>query len=218
VSRRARAIAFLVAALICALLAATVAGRYRSRLDARYGPLRPVVVATSELAAGEPIGSDRAATALAVRRVPQRFVPPGALARPTDALGRAPGAPIPAGSYLLGAQLIVPRPKEPPAQGVGSGLRPVQVAVAGAEALTIDGGAPEGRPVDVVVSRQAGLGRSASAHIAASAVKLLALSAPAAPGESWNATLAVTEQQALSLIAAQSAGREIRLLPRARPG
>jgi hypothetical protein len=45
-------------------------------------------------------------------------------------------------------------------------------------------------------------------------VKLLALSAPAGPGEAWNATLAVTEQQALSLIAAQSAGREIRLLPR----
>ena len=63
--------------------------------------------------------------------------------------------------------------------------------------------------------RQAGLGRSAHAHIAASAVKLLALAAPAGPGEAWSATLAVTEQQALSLIAAQSGGREMRLLPRA---
>jgi Flp pilus assembly protein CpaB len=89
----------------------------------------------------------------------------------------------------------------------------VQVAVAGAEALTVGGGVPEGRRVDVVVSRQAGLGRSARAHIAASAVKLLALAAPTEPGEPWSATLAVTEQQALSLIAAQSAGREIRLLP-----
>ena len=85
--------------------------------------------------------------------------------------------------------------------------------VAGAEALTVGGAAPEGRRVDVVVSRQAGLGRSASAHIAVSAVKLLALASPAEPGEGWSATLAVTEQQALSLIAAQSAGREIRLLP-----
>jgi Flp pilus assembly protein CpaB len=213
VSRRARAIAFLIAALICAVLAATVAGRYRSRLDARYGPLRPVVVATSELAAGEPIATERAGVALAVRRVPQSFVPPGALTRPADALGRAPGATIPAGSYVLGAQLVLPRAKERPAPGVGAGLRPVQVAVAGAEALTIDGNPPEGRRVDVVVSRQAGLGRSARAHIAASAIKLLALAAPAGPGEPWNATLAVTEQQALSLIAAQSAGREIRLLP-----
>jgi Flp pilus assembly protein CpaB len=214
VSRRARALAFLIAALICAVLAATVAGRYRSRLDARYGPLRPVVVATSALAAGEPIGAERAQSALAVRRVPASFVPPGALTQPADALGRAPTAAILAGSYVLGGQLAIPHAKEPPAPGVGIGLRPLQVAVAGAEALTVGGNPPEGRRVDVVVSRQGGLGRSASAHIAATAVKLLALAAPASPGEPWNATLAVTEQQALSLIAAQSAGREIRLLPR----
>jgi Flp pilus assembly protein CpaB len=213
VSRRARALAFLVAALVCALLAATVAGRYRSRLEAQYGPLRPVVVATSELQAGEPIGVERAQAALSVRRVPASFVPPGALTRPADALGQAAGATIPAGSYVLGAQLAVPRAKKAPAAGVGLGLRPVEVSVAGAQALTVGGAAPEGRRVDVVVSRQAGLGRSASAHIAASAVKLLSLAAPAEPGEGWSATLAVTEQQALSLIAAQSAGREIRLLP-----
>ena len=212
-SRRARALAFLIAALICAALAATVAGRYRSRIEAQYGPLRPVVVATTELAEGEPIGPDRAQAGLAVRRVPASFVPPGALSRSGDALGRAPAARIPAGSYLLGAQLVVPQAKEPRAPGVGAGLRPLQLPVAGAEALTVGDAAPQGRRVDVVVSRQAGLGRSASAHIAASAVKLMALAAPVGPGEPWNATLAVSEQQALSLIAAQSAGREIRLLP-----
>jgi Flp pilus assembly protein CpaB len=215
VSRRTRALVFLIAALVCAVLAATVAGRYRSRIEARYGPLRPVVVATSELRAGQPIGVDRAGSALSVRRVPASFIPPGALVRPADALGRAPGATIPAGSYLLGAQLAVPGPDAPRAPGVGDGLRPVEVAVAGAQALTVGGEAPEGRRVDVVVSRQAGLGRSARAHIAASAVKLLALAAPGGAGESWSATLAVTEQDALALIGAQSAGREIRLLPRA---
>ena len=86
--------------------------------------------------------------------------------------------------------------------------------MAGAGALTVGGGSPEGTRVDVVVSRQAGLGRSAEARIAATGVKLLALRSPAGPGEGWTATLAVTEQQALSLIGAQSAGREIRLLPR----
>jgi Flp pilus assembly protein CpaB len=75
-------------------------------------------------------------------------------------------------------------------------------------------GSPEGSRVDVVVSRQAGLGQSASARIAATGVRLLALQSPPGPGEGWSATLAVTEQQALSLIGAQSAGREIRLLPR----
>jgi len=214
VSRRARALAFLVAALVCAVLAATVAGRYRSRLEARYGPLRPVVVTRAELAAGETIGVQRVRAALALRRVPATFIPPGALTHPADALGRAPGATVPAGSYLLGAQLNLPTTDRPRPPGVGRGRRPVEVAVAGAGALTVGGGAPEGTRVDVVVSRQAGLGRTARAYIAATAVKLLALQAPGGAGESWSATLAVTEQQALDLIGAQSAGREIRLLPR----
>jgi Flp pilus assembly protein CpaB len=213
VSRRARALVFLIAALVCAALAATVAGRYRSRLEARYGPLRPVVVATAELSAGRPISAKRAATALSVRRIPASFVPPGTLTRPEDALGRAPGATVPAGSYVLGAQLAVPQTAAPPAPGVEDGLRPVVVTVAGAQALTVGGSTPEGERVDVVVSRQAGLGRSARAYIAASAVKLLALQGPGGPGESWSATLAVTREQALTLIGAQSAGREIRLLP-----
>ena len=213
-SRRARALSFLIAAVVCALLAATIAGRYRSRVEARYGPLRAVVVATTDLRAGEPLGVERAQAALAVRRVPARFVPPGSLTRVADALGRSPGAAIPAGSYVLGAQLELPHPDAPKAPGVGAGLRPVDVAVAGADALTVGATPPEGSHVDVVVARQAGLGSSASARIAATNVKLLALRSPAGPGESWSATLAVTEQQALSLIGAQSAGREIRLLRR----
>jgi Flp pilus assembly protein CpaB len=214
VSRRRRALLFLVAALACALLAAVVAGRYRDRVEARYGPLRPVVVAAVELPAGEQIAPERVAAELTVRRVPANFVPPGVLISPAEAVGRAPGAVIPSGSYVLGAQLAVPSGSAPHAPGVAQGLRPVEVQVAGAEALTVDGGSPEGSRVDVVVSRQSGLGRSATARIAATEVRLLALRGPADPGEGWSATLAVTEQQALSLIAAQSAGREIRLLPR----
>jgi Flp pilus assembly protein CpaB len=213
VSRRTRALVFLVAAIICALLAALVAGHYRSRLEGRYGPLRPVVVTTTELPAGEPIDVQRIGSALAVRRVPASFAPPGVLVHPADALGRAPSATIPSGSYVLDVQLAVPHAEATPRPGVGQGLRPLEVSVAGAQALTV-GGSPEGGQVDVVVSRQAGLGRTATARIAVSRVKLLALQSPAGPGESWSATLAVTEQQALSLIGAQSAGREIRLLPR----
>jgi Flp pilus assembly protein CpaB len=214
VSRRTRALLFLAAALVCAVLAAVVAGRYRSRVEARYGPLRPVVVSTAELPVGRPIGVDQAGSDLAVRRVPASFVPPGALVRPADALGRAPSAIIPSGSYVLAAQLAVPTHDTPRTPGVGQGLRPVEVPVAGAGALTVGEVPPEGSRVDVVVSRQAGLGRSAQARIAATAIKLLALRSPAGPGEGWSATLAVTEQQALALIAAQSGGREIRLLPR----
>ena len=39
-SRRARALGFLGAALVCALLAALVAAGYRSRVEASYGELR----------------------------------------------------------------------------------------------------------------------------------------------------------------------------------
>jgi Flp pilus assembly protein CpaB len=214
VSRRRRAVLFLVAALVCALLAALVAGRYRSRVEARYGPLRPVVVSVAELPAGKPIAVDRVGAALAVRRVPASFVPPGALVSPAEAVGRAPSATIPPGSYVLAAQLTVPARDAPKRSGVAQGLRPVEVPVAGAGALTVGEVSPEGSRVDVVVSRQAGLGRAAQARIAATDIKLLALRSPAGPGEGWSATLAVTEQQALSLIAAQSGGREIRLLPR----
>jgi Flp pilus assembly protein CpaB len=214
VRRRARALAFLTAAVICAILAATVAGRYRSRVEARYGSLRPVVVATTELPAGQPIDPGRVQSALTVRRIPASFVPPGALTRPVDAVGEVPSAAIPSGSYVLAAQLAPPAPPRPGSPRVADGRRPLQVNIAGAQALTVGGEPPEGRRVDVVVARQAGLGSSARAYVAATGIRLVALQGPAGPGDAWSATLAVTEQQALSLIGAQSAGREIRLLPR----
>lgn len=212
-SRRTRAGAFLLAALACAGLAVAVAGRYRSEADARYGPLRAVVVATAELPAGRLIGPAEVRSSLSVRRIPASFAPGAALRRPGDALGRAPAAAIPAGSYVLAAQLVVPQP-ETRFQGVGDGLRPVQIQVSGGEALTVGGASPEGTRVDVVVSEQSGLGRRGRTFVAASAVRLLGLTGPGGPGEGWSATLALTRAQALELIEAETAAREIRLLPR----
>jgi Flp pilus assembly protein CpaB len=214
--RRGRALVFLLAALVCAGLAATVAGRYRSGVDARYGPLRPVVVARAELSPGKAMGPAEVHRELEVRRVPTSFVPHGALQAAVDALGRTPAATIPAGSYVLAAQLVVPQPQARPAgpAGVGPGLRPVQVPVTGGEALTIGDGSPEGSRVDVVVSEQSGLGRRGRTFVAVEAVRLLALDGPGGPGEGWSATLALTRSQALELIAAETAAREIRLLPR----
>src|SRR4029077_5554894 len=113
-----RALASVAAALVAPILGAMVAGRYRSRVEARYGPLRPVVVSTSELPAGQPIDAGRAGSGLAVRGVPSGFIPPGALVDSAAAPGRAPSATIPAGAYLLGAQLAVPRTHAPSAPGV----------------------------------------------------------------------------------------------------
>jgi Flp pilus assembly protein CpaB len=213
VSRRTRAVAFLAAAVACAALAASLAGRYRSSVEGQYGQLRPVVVAASALEPGRPLGPGEITKALTVRRVPARFAPLGALHRPEDALGRAPGAAIPAGAYVLSSQLVVPVPEEPTGPAAGSGLRPLQVEVVGAEALTLAGD-PVGSRVDVVVSRRSGLGQRASTEVAAEAVRLLGLHGGQGPGQGWSATLAVSRSQALALIGAEAAGREVRLLPR----
>jgi Flp pilus assembly protein CpaB len=213
VSRRARALGFLAAAVVCGLLAAMVAAGYRSSVEAGYGELRPVVVAATELREGVPLGPAEVRSALTVRRVPARFAPATALRRPSDALGQAPSAPIPAGAYVLAEQLEVPRPEPAAAPGLGAGKRPVEVSVSGAGALLLGGGSPEGARVDVVVSRPSGLGERARTYIAARGVRLLALEGPGGPGEGWTATLALTSPEALELISADSSGRQIRLLP-----
>ena len=212
-SRRARALAFLGAAFACAILAATLAGRYRSSVAAQYGALRTVLVASAELPAGQPIGPAEAHRALEVRRVPATFAPPGTLSHPRDALGQAPGATIPAGSYVIGAQLAVPATEAPSAPEVGRGRQPVQLGVTGAEALLVGGASPEGSRVDVVVSQQGGLGQRGRTYVAASGARLLALAQPGEPGEGWSATLALTRDEALDLIGAEAAARQIRLLP-----
>lgn len=214
-SRRRRALAFLLAALLAAAGAAAIADGYGARAVRGYGALRPVVVLERGIAAGRRIGPREASSALAVRRVPVRFAPPGALAAPEQALGLVARAALPAGSYLLGAQLAVARGRGKRAGALGAGRRPVEIAVSGAGALLATGGAT-GRKVDVVVTgepRGAGPGRT---YVAAPRVPLLALRPGVegpGPGASAAATLGLTRAQALRLIAAESFARKITLLP-----
>jgi Flp pilus assembly protein CpaB len=215
-SRRGRAAAFLLAALLAAIVAAAIADRYGASAVRGYGPLRPVVVVEGRIAAGQRIGPREASSALAVRRVPRRFAPPGALAAPQEALGLVARAALPPGSYLLGAQLGVARKGRAGSRPLGSGRHPVEIAVGGAGAL-LAAGPGSGSKVDVVVTaepRGAGPGRT---YVAAPAVPLLALRAAeegAEPGASAAATLGLTRRQALRLIAAESFARKITLLPR----
>jgi Flp pilus assembly protein CpaB len=217
VSRRGRAILFVVAALFAAACAAAIADGYGARVADGYGELRPVVVAAEDLAAGRAIDPRRAATVLEVRRVPARFVPSGALQVAAEAVGLVPDARVPAGAYLLAAQLHPPRSEEAGGSALGRGRHPVVIAVSGAEALLAAGGRPAGTRVDVVVTTEptgAGAGRT---YVAAAAVPLLALGAGAegaAPGGTAAATLGLTRGQALRLIAAQSFARQVTLLPR----
>jgi Flp pilus assembly protein CpaB len=217
VSRRGRALAFVLAAAITAAVAAAIADGYGDRVARGYGALREVVVAREELKPATTIDPGQAASALELRRVPVRFLPPGALRSPAEAIGLEPVAAIPAGSYLLASQLRPPRQRPGVALGLGRGRHPVEIAVSGTAALLVAGAQPVGERVDVVVTAEpagAGPGRT---FVAAAAVPLLALG-PGGDGAEVEgaaaATLGLTRGQALRLIAAESFARRITLLAR----
>jgi Flp pilus assembly protein CpaB len=216
VSRRRRALAFLLLALLAAAGAAAIAEGYGASAVRGYGPLRPVVVLDAKIATGRRIGPQEIGSALTVRRVPVRFVPPGALVAPGEALGLVARAPLPAGSYLLGAQLGIARRASRRSPSLTGGRRPVEIGVSGADALLAGGLSPPGSRVDVVVTSEpagAGPGRT---YVAAPHVPLLALRpGPEGPGPGTMAaaTLGLTRSQALQLIAAESFARKVTLLP-----
>jgi len=214
-SRRARAIAFLVLAAAAAVAAAAIAEGYGSRVAQGYGPLRPVVAIDERLAAGAPIGPAEIETALSVRRAPARFVPPGALGSPQEALGLVPRTALLPGSYLLADQLQLPRRQERKPRGLAGGRRPVDISVAGAGAL-LAAEPGSGGAVDVIVTSEPNGPGPGRTYVAAAAVPLLGLRAgePAvgAAGAAV-ATLGLTKRQALRLIAAESFARKVTLLP-----
>lgn len=212
-SRRSRAAGFLLGALLAAAAAAAITAGYGDRVVRGYGELRPVLVASEELRAGRPLDPRAVAEQLEVRRVPVRFAPPGALAAPAEALGLAPAAAVPAGSYLLAAQLRPPSSLRT-GSALGHGRRPVEIAVSGAGALTTMGVQPVGSKVDVVVTTEPSGSGAGRTYVAAPAVPLLGL-APGEeePGETV-ATLGLTRSQALRLIAAESFARRVTVIPR----
>jgi Flp pilus assembly protein CpaB len=213
------------AAAVCAALAA--ASTSGSDDDAAaLGRLRDVVVATEPLPARRVLSRDRVTAALELRRIPETFVAPDALTNPAQALGRRPAAPIPAGAYLVGSQLLAARPKDPSAgSDLEVGHRPVEITVSAAGPLIDE---PR-QPVDVIVTGEPTTGGgSGRTFVAALGVQLLALrpardtDAPATAvngaGELSIATLSLTREQALRLIHAQSFAREVRLIGGGGPG
>ena len=216
-SRRARAALFLFLAIVCAVAAATLANGYGASVARSFGPLRGVIVARRELPAGRPIRGADLNRLLESRRVPARFVPSGALEVPVQALGREPAAVIPAGAYVLEAQLRLPSGEGPRSgKALAAGRRPVEITVSGGEAL-LASGSPRGARVDVVVTTEPSGPGPGRTYVAAAAVRLLELArqAPDGPGPApgWSATLALTRGQALRLIEAESFARSVRLLP-----
>lgn len=213
-SRRRRALAFLLLAALAAAAAAAIADGYGTSVARGYGPLRSVVVLGSRLPAGEPIGPVQIAKGLTIRRVPERFVPPDALVDPAEALGLVASTALPAGSYLQGTQLRAPPSGGGGARALARDRRPVEIAVSGAGALLAAGPAPAGAKVDVVVTSEPGGPGPGRTYVAAAGVPLLALRpAPEGAGDVAAATLGLTKRQALRLIAAESFARKVTVLP-----
>ena len=206
-SRRRRAAVFAALAVLAAALAGAIVDGYGSSFANSYGALRPVVVTSSALARGRPLDPATLARAVELRRVPARFVPPGALRAPPEALGLEPVADLPPGSYLVASGLRRPRSTAGPG-GLAGDRRAVEIRVSGAAALEASGPLPRRPRVDVVVTsepRGPGPGRT---YVAAEGVPLVSL-------RGGNATLGLSRGQALELIAAENFARQVTLLPSA---
>lgn len=214
-SRGRRAALLAGLALVLGGVAASDVARREAELERRLGPLVPVLVTRAPLPAGRAVDL----RSLAMRQVPARFAPAGALADPADAAGLVAAAALPAGA-VLGPGAV----RDPRAGGGAAGVRPGE-RVATVVAKGPRRGVEAGSGVDVLVTRDERGGRGGRTELALQDVEVLDARAAASdpgdtrgePGRTIEADLRVTLRQAVFLAAAQSFAREIRLLPRA-PG
>ena len=235
-ARRRRGAVLLALAVACGGMAASDVQSREDRLEGRIGPLVPVVVARSDLAAGAMLAPGRLGRFLTTRRVPARFAPPDALPAVEEAAGARLAAPLAAGSYLT-AGALARGDGGPAARGSGgaaAGERLVDVAVAAGADLAAGG---PGTRVDVLITTDPGSSRGRT-YLALEDVELVGVRGAdqsdaggggggggagvgAAAHATALATLRVTLREAVLLTAAQSFAREIRLLvrpPGERPG
>jgi pilus assembly protein CpaB len=212
-SRRRRAGMLLGLALVLGGLAAADVSRRESALARRLGPAVPVVVARQMLPAGSRIAADR----LALRRIPARYAPAGAVSSLGAAVGLRSSAAVPAGGYLSESDLASANGPSK-ALPLGRGERVVDVVAAGSSELITPG-----TRVDVLVTREPYRGAPGQTTLALEDVDVLAASAAgggdatgaAAGTPRVRASLRVGLRQAVYLAAAQGFARELRLLPRA---
>lgn len=211
-------------AVACGGLAASQVRGNAREVEAQVGSPVPVLVATKDLPPETKLNPKTARGALAVRQVPERFVPADSLTGMEEAIGLRTAAPLAAGAYVTAAHVRLAEGQSPGEGGVlGSGQRVVEVAVAGGEAL---GGAGLDARVDVLITTEpaSGAGRS---YVALEDVELLGarpsdgggLAGQAegdggATGARTLASLRVTARQAVFLTSAENFAREIRLLLR----
>jgi len=220
-ARRRRGLLLLSVALASGGLAASQVHERERRAAERLGPVVDVLVAARDIPAGGRVSR----AALALRRVPARFVPSDALASVAGVIGARVAVPVGAGGYLS-AGVFGGGEDGGGTHGVRRGERAATVEVAGGSALAELGA---GAHVDVLVSTEsgAGAGRTVMALAGAELLRLddsgggragyADAGAGAAPaGPTARATLRVSVRQAIYLTAADNFAREIRLLARPR--
>lgn len=211
----------LALALAAGGLAASQVRSSVQEVESRVGAPVRVVVARQDIRAGARFDPGKLDGMLALRDVPERFVPPGSLATPQDAIGLRAAVPIPAESYVTAGHLDAGVGRAAAGPALSPGERVVEVAVAGGEALAATGA---GARVDVVVTTGAETG-SGRSYVALQSVELVDLRAGGVGRASGSgdvgtagggavAALRVTLEQAVMLTAAQNFAREIRLLAR----
>jgi pilus assembly protein CpaB len=200
VTRRRRAAVLLLLAAGLGGLSSAHMSRREAALRAQLGPLIEVVVARSDLAAGATVSLDD----LAVRKVPARYAPVGEPAFAAALAGRKLAVAVRAGSAVTPE--LMQRTPATPESLVKRGERAVEVVASGSVAT--------GARVDVVVTTDK------RTQLAMQNVEVLrARPAPAKEdsGPRVTATLRVSAEDAVYLVAAQSFARDVRLLARA-PG
>jgi pilus assembly protein CpaB len=199
-ARGRRAVLLLGFALLLGALAASDVASREARLRDALAPLADVLVARERIAAGAIVSADR----LAVRQVPARYAPVGAISDPAAVTGQRAAVVIGAGADITASQLAAPAA----APELRPGQRIVDLVAAGSARLVT-----AGSRADVLVTREGGSTRLALEGV----VVVAATRAPPDPSSGLprvQASLLVSVRQAVYLTEAQAFAREIRLLPR----
>ncbi|MGI8574319.1 MAG: Flp pilus assembly protein CpaB [Egibacteraceae bacterium] len=168
-----------------------------SEVQAQVGPMTNVVMLDEDLPAYAPLGPE----ALAVRQMPQRWVPGRALVEPDAVVGLVATTPLPAGTVLQ-EQMLVPPPD------LEAGQRELAILV---DAETgVAGKIGRDSVVDIYATFPANQSEPARATIVVERAQILEVGTPQVTSDE-TATGAFTEEQVVPVTFSLSVSESLRL-------
>jgi pilus assembly protein CpaB len=192
--RQRRGLVTLLLAGVGAVLTFLAILTYTENVAAQLGPRRPVLVLSQDVGAFQAITED----SVTVKQVPIVFAPPTSFATVAEIGGKVSPVSLPAGTFLQAANLM-PRPS------LGPGQRAVTIA-ADAE-MSVGRTVAVNDVVDVYAAYRVPTG--AVPKLEVTGVRVLATKIPDPAKDGILVTVAVTEEQALSLTRARAAAVRI---------